>query len=1172
MKKLFTLILSLIAFLALTAQEIPDNWNVTSTGYTITQTTEVAEVSDLSSAAVINWDSSDTQKLRSNDFDVTVGQTIELSIDVLDNDEWGKTRIGIGFDDEFVDWTTNVGCTDFSADQAGYQTLTLTGISVPADVTTAYLEIRFYDVGGASFVEATNIIDNVILKLDGGLNVIPNGSFEDWSVPVILNVSAPINGTTVVVDNVDIEFTTENFELGTDGSLEYILNSETAAYATTSPVNVSGLVEGENTIVMQLVDMSNAPLDPVVTVTRTVNYEIPSTDPALTIDFPINESTVYASDVNIEFTLENFIPNTDGKIAYSLDGASSVYHTTTDDIELIGLSYAEHTVDFELVDMSDTPLDPAVTTSVTFTCAEALPGGMETFELSDIGSTYIDGSFVGDNDITWNYFHSRDTDIYPINDKGLMLRRGADSYLLSQAISGGIASFQCSMRKAFTGSSTRQLELYVNDILVGTSEEFGAFTGEDATIFTFYVSDIDVPGDFTIKVKPVGTATTNAQVVIDDISWTGFTSTDPYLSITSPTDAEEVTSADVDIVFSVQNFDLGTDGRVKYSVDGDTDEFTTTSPISLTSLADGSHTITMELVDMSDLPLTPTVTDEVTFTVNTAAPAYTTIYDIQYTEDPSGNSPSMNQVETTKGVVAAVNGDKFWLQDGAGAWNGVYVYYTTTPGPARGDSVWVTGTVIEYNELTEFSPVTNMTIINSDNTITDAVVATGNVGAEDYEGVLVTVTGVCTNDDYGFGMIELNDGSGTILVDDLLYAGTFVLEHSYTVTGVVDYYATYSEWKIQPRDANDIIDNGLVTTPLLTITSPTNSETIYTANVNVEFNVSNFVLGTNGQVAWDVDGSTTEYVTTSPIAVTGLTDGSHTVNLELVDMSNNPLATPVTATVTFTVDLSGPTYVSIADIQNGVVTGNVWVKAIVSANFNGSEYGEGYYIQQGGGAWNGIYIDDTENTPAIGDSVEIAGTIYESYSMTVLNNVTYYSVFAIEGTVAAPTVVSTLDAATEQYESVLVKVTNAVCDTAQNGFGEWWVNDGTGPLMCKDNGAFDFNEVLGTTYDIIGVMAYSYGEFSLQYRISSDITVSSNIESELVQNVSVYPNPTSDIVNIATDGADYITVTNLVGQVVKEVSVKNEIETISTNEFNSGIYFVKITKANETATVKLIIE
>ncbi|MDD4150466.1 MAG: T9SS type A sorting domain-containing protein, partial [Bacteroidales bacterium] len=161
---------------------------------------------------------------------------------------------------------------------------------------------------------------------------------------------------------------------------------------------------------------------------------------------------------------------------------------------------------------------------------------------------------------------------------------------------------------------------------------------------------------------------------------------------------------------------------------------------------------------------------------------------------------------------------------------------------------------------------------------------------------------------------------------------------------------------------------------------------------------------------------------------------------------------------------------------------------------------------------------------------------------------------------------------TEQYESVLVKVTNATCDTTKNQYGEWWVNDGSGPLLAKDNGAFSFTPILNTVYNITGVMAYSYSKFSIQYRRESDITIVNNIESEFANAVSIYPNPASETINIVTDNAQTITITNLVGQIVKEISVANEIETIDVSSLNAGVYFVQLAKANETAVVKIIVE
>lgn len=148
--------------------------------------------------------------------------------------------------------------------------------------------------------------------------------------------------------------------------------------------------------------------------------------------------------------------------------------------------------------------------------------GLETFNNSNATASYADNSFTGNDGIVWSYFHSRDDGGFPVDGKGLMLRRASDSKLEASAIPGGIGSFSMDMRKAFTGNAVRQLELYINGELKGTSIEFGGFSGGDATIHTFEVNDINVQGDFDIRIKLTGSASTNRQVVIDNISWTEF--------------------------------------------------------------------------------------------------------------------------------------------------------------------------------------------------------------------------------------------------------------------------------------------------------------------------------------------------------------------------------------------------------------------------------------------------------------------------------------------------------------------------------------------------------------------------------------------------------------------------------------------------------------------------
>jgi hypothetical protein len=374
MKKLTLLSMCIMAFTMLFAQEVPQNWNLV--GGAITVTEETVTVNEGSSAAVLTWTSTSNQDLDSDPIAVTEGATYVASVDVLDNDAQGRVRIGVFF----VEPSTSSYNTAYTADDPAWQTNTWTG-TVPAGATTAIIRIRCYDV--APFTSASVIVDNIIYTENGGANLLPNGGLEIWETPVLLptlTVTNPTSAMVVNADNVDLTFSVENFILGTDGQVEYKLNGGTAMYTTTSPVNVAGLVEGSNTLDVQLVDMSNVALDPVVAVSRTFTYEIPSTDPVLTITSPTSGSSIYSQDVNIAFTLENFVLGTDGKLAYSVDGGADVMYVGASPLALTGLSYAAHTVDFELVDMAESPLSTPVTASLTFTCVEALPGGMEPFD------------------------------------------------------------------------------------------------------------------------------------------------------------------------------------------------------------------------------------------------------------------------------------------------------------------------------------------------------------------------------------------------------------------------------------------------------------------------------------------------------------------------------------------------------------------------------------------------------------------------------------------------------------------------------------------------------------------------------------------------------------------------------------------------------------------------
>lgn len=150
--------------------------------------------------------------------------------------------------------------------------------------------------------------------------------------------------------------------------------------------------------------------------------------------------------------------------------------------------------------------------------------GFENFANSNATSSYVDGSFVGQNGVTWSYFASRDEngDVNGsgIDGKALMLRRSSDnSRVVSSAVSGGIGDFSVKLYKGFTGSGNRQVELFVNGISIATSTPF-----DDFSEHIFSVNGVNIPGNVTVEIRNI----TSGQVIVDDIRWACYNSTGDF--------------------------------------------------------------------------------------------------------------------------------------------------------------------------------------------------------------------------------------------------------------------------------------------------------------------------------------------------------------------------------------------------------------------------------------------------------------------------------------------------------------------------------------------------------------------------------------------------------------------------------------------------------------------
>ena len=444
--------------------------------------------------------------------------------------------------------------------------------------------------------------------------------------------------------------------------------------------------------------------------------------------------------------------------------------------------------------------------------------GSETFENAQLPGTYSDGSFVGDSGLTFTYGHSRNEGDYPITDEGVMLRRASDSYL-EWTVPNGVGDLNFQYRKAFTNAAPRQLEVIVNDIQFAVTDVFGDGSGEQTDVYTFSES-IDLNGQVKIKIKNVGSASTNKQAVIDNVSWTAM-GNDPTLAITSPTVGAELSPLETPTIeFNVANFDISTnatagdgDGYIQYQVDQDAFvDYFSTDPIVLNNLPAGSHDVTLQLVDNNGDALSPGVNSTVNFTVN----EITDVNNIGALRTSDLDAYYTLTEEVILTYQQNFRGQKY-IQDATGAIliddnDGVLTKaYNQYDGITE-----ISGRLQEHNGIKQFVPIVDADVATSSNNAINIVVLSindymANPGA--YESQVITFENVTFLDADGTETFDtgenydITDGVDTSIMRtnffDADYIGSIIPGGIQpAISGIASHFQ--GNGQIFPRDMNDL--------------------------------------------------------------------------------------------------------------------------------------------------------------------------------------------------------------------------------------------------------------------------------------------------------------------------------------------------------------------------------
>jgi len=183
--------------------------------------------------------------------------------------------------------------------------------------------------------------------------------------------------------------------------------------------------------------------------------------------------------------------------------------------------------------------------------------------------------------------------------------------------------------------------------------------------------------------------------------------------------------------------------------------------------------------------------------------------------------------------------------------------------------------------------------------------------------------------------------------------------------------------------------------------------------------------------------------------------------------------------------------VSILDIQSSVDSSGgstyVYQEVTISGTVTATTF-SGYVVAEAPGPWQAIYVYQWSNAPVLGDEVRVTGMVYEDYGMTMLVGITSYELLSSGNPVTATTV-AVADASQEQYESVLISVED-VAVAALLDHGEWVVTDAPPYyLLCDDINDYVYFPKMGDSLDsLTGVLFYTFGDFKLEPRATSDIT------------------------------------------------------------------------------------
>ena len=206
-------------------------------------------------------------------------------------------------------------------------------------------------------------------------------------------------------------------------------------------------------------------------------------------------------------------------------------------------------------------------------------------------------------------------------------------------------------------------------------------------------------------------------------------------------------------------------------------------------------------------------------------------------------------------------------------------------------------------------------------------------------------------------------------------------------------------------------------------------------------------------------------------------------------------------TLAIVVALAGVAFAddTIYDVQNGTIPEGtrVTIEGVIVTAAPGEFSGAYCFVEEpGAGPYSGIevYFSSAQEEDYAylqrGDMVNVTGVVKEYYDMTEIDISAPGDTMVLVSSgceIPGPDPVTTAGMMSEEWEGVLVQTGCAEVTDPNLGYGEWEIDDGSGPGRVDDKGQITYTPVLGDCNIYTGILAYTYGNYKLWPRDDNDI-------------------------------------------------------------------------------------